>query len=269
MSRAKHHRARQADSTAGGHPNPPLAFVGVSLLVTLMAAVLIWHGTIASATSSSQTGKNNARNIWCGSAGQPACPTVDPGWVPLRSEAPGDVLAVLTHNKMFLTVESRYGQVGSDLPVLVHPFNPQNLGSDYYRDDHWILPVRDAQGLECGLLDFVYDRAHQAIRPSSFIMLQKRDPRYGRAFPYVSSSGAQAALNNARHMGLLSATAPELSFFPLAADYWGPEATRHWTGGGASPMDPMWLLQGADGHTYFVGSDLHVQTQNNLPLATA
>ena len=75
-----------------------------------------------------------------------------------------------------------------------------------------------------------------------------------------------AACRRSGSLGAKAGTQPDLVFFPLADDVTGPQATRSWTGGGDSPLDPMWRVIGADGATYFVGQDQHVYNLASLPI---
>ncbi len=43
-------------------------------------------------------------------------------------------------------------------------------------------------------------------------------------------------------------------------------AVHKWAGGGNSAMDPMWHIVGSDRLDYFVGADLNVHVQNDLPI---
>src|SRR5579859_4721634 len=171
--------------------------------------------------------------------------------------------------RVFTGIETRYGAMAFDLPVLVHPFHPgmPSAGSDYFQDDHWVVSVRNRSGQECGLFDFVYDRAQHRIRFASYGVLTPGDPRYGHAFPYVSVVKALTRVQTERHLTMQAGATPQLVFFPLANDRRGPESPHPWTGGGTSPMDPMWLIVGTGGNSYFVGSDLHTHTQVELPIA--
>jgi len=63
---------------------------------------------------------------------------------------------------------------------------------------------------------------------------------------------------------------PELVFFPIDPQWRDPNSPKHgWSGGGDSPMDPMWHLVGVDGRDYFVGVDMRVYDAASLPLAPA
>lgn len=169
---------------------------------------------------------------------------------------------------MFKAIENRHGQLALDVPMVVHPFGVQpGVGSDYFQDDHWVVAARSTTGQECGIFDFVYDRIHQRIRFATYDVLTSQDPRYGHAFPFISAATAQAQVAQQRHASIMAGAAPTLIFFPLAAGWIGPEAPHHWTGSGTSPVDPLWLIPGADGHAYFVGGNLHTYTVGDLPIA--
>lgn len=250
------------------------AFIGGLLVAVLLAGLLIWHsGSAGSTNAASGTGPSIAQAAhpkgWCGLPGQPVCPTGDPDWIPLSSTSLGDIVAAMKKASVFTGIESRYGGVAFDLPVLVHPYHPANptAGSDYYVDDHLVVSVRDNAGQEMGIFDFVYDRAHQRIRFASYGVLMPRDPRYGHAFPLVASGAAINRVQTTRHVAMLAGATPQLVFFPLASDRQGPESPHPWIGGGTSPMDPLWLVVGTDGHNYFVGSSLQTYTQGDLPIA--
>ena len=255
-------------SIASRHQTPPIVFVGMSFVIVLMFALLARHSGAAVASAHSTTA-GDGRHIWCGLAGQPACPTADPGWVSVSSSMPAAALTAISSHKMFSAFESRFGHFSPDLPVLVHPYGVYGPASDYYLDDHWVVAVRNSAGQECGIFDFVYDRAHQRLRFSSFDVLTSQDPRFGKAFPYISSNVAQSRLLSQLHEATLVGVAPALIFFPIATGWIGPQASHTWTLGGDSPVNPVWLLTGADGHTYFIGSDLRVHAQGELPIAPA
>lgn len=245
------------------------AYAAVFVVIALAVALFVTHASSPTpASGNGLASTQSSRHFWCGLQGEPACPTADPHWVAVPSGLPGDVAAVIAHHPMFAAIEKQYGSLSLDLPALVHPFGVHaGEGSDYYLDDHWVVSARNDAGQECGIFDFVYDSAHGQIRFSSFAVLHPQDPRYGRAFPYVSLSTAQDAIRREHNVGVSTSVQPVLIFFPLAPGWMGPGAQHHWSAGGTSPMDPMWLLEGVDGHYYLVGSDSHAHTAEELPIA--
>ena len=203
----------------------------------------------------------------CGNTGQAPCAPIDPAWFPLASESPAIVATAIAHSENFLSMQGQFGYVSLDKPALVHSF-AAHTGNSYYDDDHWVVSVRNASGLRCGIFDFVYDRTQQRLRFSSYGVITSLDPHSKQAFPYISASLAITQLQNQRKLGVMSGTQPELIFFPIDPSF--PVLTspiHNWAGGGNSAMNPMWLIVGTDGQQYFVGTDLAVHVQKDLPIA--
>ena len=209
---------------------------------------------------------NHAKGA-CGNAGQAACPAVDPGWFSISTESPTVVATAITKSRDYAGIASHYGCAALDIPVLVHAYNV-HTGNSYYDDDHWVVSVRDATGMRCGIFDFVYDRASQRMRFASYGVLTAQDPHSALAFPYIAASVAIAQLQSQRNLGVMAGTQPELMFFPIDPNYPNLTSPVHkWAGGGNSAMNAMWHIVGADGHDYYVGTDLHVYVPHELPIA--
>ena len=251
-----------------------IGIVGV-LVLGLALMTIIGHGNNTAAASGGGPTSNTAPGYGslnhpkgpCGNAGQPACPAVDPGWFPVGAESPGAVVAAITGGSEFATIARQYGIASLDTPALVHAYGA-HTGMDYYDDDHWVVSVRDSTGMRCGLFDFVYDRVHQRMRFSSYGVLTAQDPHSRLAFPYVSSSSALTHLQSQRRLSVMAGARPELIFFPIDPSFPNLNSPVHkWAGGGNSAMDPMWHMVGADRHEYFVGGDLNVYAQPDLPIA--
>ena len=245
------------------------------LVFGLALMVIIGHeGSTASASGGGPTssvaagyGSLNHPKGACGNAGQAVCPAVDPGWIPVGSGSLDVVAAAIVGNGNVAAIVHQYGGVSLDTPALVHAYGA-HTGMDYYDDDHLVVSVRDSTGMRCGIIDFVYDRAHQRMRFSSFGVLTVQDPHARQAFPYVSSSVAIARLQGQRKLSVLTGTQPQLVFFPIDPSFPVLTSPVHkWAGGGNSAMNPMLYLVGSDGHDYFVGADLNVYNQHDLPIA--
>lgn len=203
----------------------------------------------------------------CGNSGQAACTAVDPAWVAVGSASPSSVAAAIMGSRDYAAISAQYGCGALDTPALVRAYGA-HTGVDYYDDDHWVVSVRDATGMRCGLFDFVYDRAHQRARFSSYGVLTPQDPHARQAFPYIASSAAQGKLQSQRKLSLRPGTQPELIFFPIDPSFPTLTSPVHkWAGGGNSAMNPMWHLVGTDGRDYFVGANLGLYTQQDLPIA--
>jgi hypothetical protein len=204
----------------------------------------------------------------CGLPGKPAC-LVDPQWFPITDASPSGAATAIRTSSAFAMMTQQYGGTVLDAPVLVQAYQA-HTGVEYYDDDHWVVSVRcTSAGRECGIFDFVYDRAHQRIRFSSFGVVTPTDPHASQAFPYISYSAAISQLQSDRSMGMQVGSQPTLIFFPIDPRWRIPNSpVSKWRGGGDSPMDPMWRLRGADGHDYFVGVDSHVYGGGELPIAS-
>jgi hypothetical protein len=164
-------------------------------------------------------------------------------------------------------MQVQFGYVGLDIPALIHSYGA-HTGNSYYDDDHWVVSVRNAMGMRCGIFDFVYDRAHQRMRFSSYGVITSLNPHATIAFPYTPSPVAVTKLGDQGRLSMKTGTQPELIFFPIDPNFPGLASPVHkWVSGGNSAMDPMWRIVGSDGQDYFVGADLIVHGQNELPIA--
>jgi len=203
----------------------------------------------------------------CGNSGQVACPAVNPNWFAVSPASSTAVAAAVASSKEYIALQGRFGYVAMDAPVLVHAYDA-HTGNDYYDDDHWVVSVKDASGLHCGIFDFVYDRTHARMRFSSYGVVTPEDIHAHQAFPYVAASVALAQLQHLRGLNAMAGTHPDLIFFPIDPSFPYLSSPVHkWSGGGNSAMSPMWHITGSDGHNYFIGTDLQVYVQAQLPVA--
>jgi hypothetical protein len=248
----------------------------VSMILGLTLIFIIGHsGSIASASgggshAATYSGYGSLNHVkgWCGNnSSQPACPTSDPGWFSVASASPTVVATAIAGSEMFASMQSRYGYKTLDAPVLIHAY-AAHTGIAYYDDDHWVASVRNAAGKESGIFDFLYDRVNQRLSFSTFGLITPQDPHSRQVFPYTSLSVAIAKLQSQLGLSVKTGTQPALIFFPIDPNFPILSSPVHnWAGGGNSPMNPMWHIIGSDGHDYFVGTDLHVYTQKDLPIA--
>jgi hypothetical protein len=247
--------------------------LGMSILVGLVLMVMLGHGGSTAAASGGGPGvpggygSLNHPKGPCGNAGQSSCGAPNPDWFAIGSETPSAAAAAIAGSKDFLGIAAQHGCSQLDAPAMVYSYGA-HTGMDYYDDDHWVVSVHDSTGMRCGLADFVYDRAHKLMRFSSFGVLTPEDPHSRQAFPYVSLSVAVAQLQSQHKLAPLSRTVMKLVFFPIDPSFPYLNSPVHkWAGGGNSAMNPLWHVVGADGHDYFLGEDLHVYTQTDLPIA--
>jgi len=248
-------------------------FVLGLLLISLM--IIIGHGSSTADASGKGTtsgiapgyGSLNHPKGTCGNADQAPCPAVDPGWFSVGAESPTAVASAITSSREFIALASQYGVTSLDMPALVHAYGAYT-GIDYYDDDHWVVSARNSMGMRCGLFDFVYDRVHSRMRFSSYGVLTALDPHARQSFPYVSSSVALSHLQSQGRLDVLAGTRPELIFFPIDPSFpYLTSSVHKWAGGGNSAMNPIWLMVGSDRHDYFLGANLNIYGQSDLPIA--
>jgi len=241
--------------------------VGLVLFLCFTIVVVIGQGnkTVGASGGGSGSSVGTVKGR-CGNPGQPSCP-VDPGWFPITSDSPAVITAALAHSRDVVMMRAQYGYTLFDAPILVHHYGP-HTGMDYFDDDHWVVSVRNTLGQGCGIFDFVYDRTNHRIRFSSFGVITSTDPHTHQAFPYIASSVAVIKLQQQLKRSVMAGVQPELIFFPIDPNWRNLRSpVSKWSGGGQSPMDPMWHLMGTDGRDYFVGEDLRVYTLPDLPFA--
>lgn len=268
-----HHRTSRAKistlATTIGIAFATVLILGLALMLTIRHNNSTAVASGGGPASNSYTGYGSLHHAKgpCGNTGQAPCAPADPGWFAIASASPADVSTAIVHSGNFLSMQGQFGYISLDTPTLVHAFDA-HTGNSYYDDDHWVVSVRNTSGLRCGIFDFVYDRTQQRLRFSSYGVITSLDAHSKQAFPYISSSVAIAQLQNQRKLGVMSGTQPELIFFPIDPSF--PVLTspiHNWAGGGNSAMNPMWLIVGTDAQNYFVGTDLAVHLQKDLPIA--
>ena len=185
--------------------------------------------------------------------------------IAVPDDSPQAVKALLAAQPLYVTGLNATPIPGD--PVLAHPIRI-GAASDVNACPHWLLPDYDAAGHLVALSDYVYDYPQRRARFSITGRVFPDEPRYSNPYPYLSSEQAMALLKNARGVATLQQPAPELVFLPInigVPEQPGP--AWNWRGGGAAPSDPIWLLAGADGRDYLIGTDRRVYTLHDIPLS--
>ncbi len=221
--KARLQASRQPD-THGSHSGSGsiiATIAGVALALLVVAGFvligIIGHGkgTATASGGGSGTvpvgyGSLNHPKGPCGNAGQAACTAAQPNWFSTSSASAAAVAAAIAGSSDYLSMQAQYGYVTLDTPALVHAY-AAHTGIAYYDSDHWVVSVRNAAGMRCGLFDFVYDAAHQRLRFSSYGVITAADPHAQQAFLTVSGhSGAEQRAQAGRQNG----NAAGINLFP-------------------------------------------------------
>lgn len=248
---------------------------GACVMTMLALAFAFSRSPITSASgdpSGTPTTQTNVPDIskaqhTCGFPGLPACPESQIQWIPLASQASGDVMAAAKTSRLFgINADGR-----GDTPSLSHLGTPQLVralapaGAPVV-PDYFDLPILDANGTIIGVVLCELNPSHSAIAVAAIV--QYGTPHSSGSIAEVSMQ--QAVLNVAAQHGvaLLSGAQPRLVYFPF--DFGAQETGKlTWVAGGESPDNPVWDVPGADGKDHIVGSDGHVYYSNELPIMAA
>lgn len=187
-------------------------------------------------------------------------------WIPLRSNAPADILAAARQSSLFQQNLAGSGDHVSDLsrlgqPALVLAMQPPGAAVGQY-PDFYVVPILDTSGQATDAAELALNPSHTAIQVIAIVTYSQPHPH--GVIARMTSSTALAAIS-ARHVALASGASPRLVYFP--ADATAQETGQvTWTGGGEYPADPIWLVPGADGSDHVVGVDGRVYSPAQLPM---
>jgi hypothetical protein len=231
---------------------------GNAAYVLLGLAVLVTLATLAAVASRAPAQAADSASA------QPAASS--PHWITLRSQAPADILAAVRQSALFTVDRSGTGDYLKDVSHLSAPqlvtelrLTPTSPGVDSY-----VVPIRDRAGTTMGVAVAWLNPAHSAVYVGYIRSYDTPQPAWPGALPRADQ--AQAAVGAQRHTSLRAHAQAQLVYFPF--DFAGQQAGRvHWNAGGQGPDTPVWLVPGADGQNYIVGTDGHAYTIDELPLA--
>lgn len=245
QERKKHRTTRTTKLLLGN-----LAYVFLGCAVLFAVAVIVVAGQHVPPSTTSNN--NNST--------QP-----DDGWIPLTSKAPGAIIAAARKSALFNVDRSGDGDYLKDIthletPVLVHAL--QVTGS-VPMPDYYIIPIDDRSGMIVGAAELELNATYTAVQVSSIVTYTT--PRPHGHFAQMPQTTAQANVAAQRHTAIRHGAQPQLVYFPVDANAQQTGAIT-WKAGGESPADPIWLIPGADGQDYIVGTDGRARTPNQLPI---
>ena len=221
-----------------------LAVAGIALAVSLAAT--LHSAPVTSAAPSS------------------ADATVSSGdWIPLRSQAPSDVLAAMQQSPMLDPANGQtldLSRLGT--PLLVHGLAARD-GSAL--PDTYVVPALDRSGHAAGAVEAELNASGTALQVDGIVTFAKAQPA---AITRLSATAAAERVSQRRHVALRAGEAPQLVYFPVDSEAQTLGKLK-WSAGGEYPADPIWRVPGADGQDYFVGTNGAVYTLAQLPRAAS
>jgi hypothetical protein len=194
------------------------------------------------------------------------------GWIPLRSQAPADILAAARSGALLHDSQAGDGDGPHDLthlgtPILVRALVPVGITTSQ-APDFYVVPILNAAGATTDAVELALNPARTAVQEIAIITYSA--PRANGAIAQARQDQAVQIVAKERHVALQSGGQPYLIYFMVAApDPSIPGDPPLWSGGGALPADPIWLIPATDGQSYLAGDDGAVYAESQLPFAAA
>lgn len=240
-------RKRVAKSLIGN-----LAYLLLAVAVVFFAVVII----LATRHGPSSTPESDAAAQATSDAGN--------GWITITSDSPEAIIAA-AHKTTLFNVNRSNGGDYLDISHLEAPVYVQALhtAGSISSPDYYIIPVDDTTGAMVGAAELALNPTHTAIQLTSIITYSS--PRPHSQLSLVEQSTALANLSTQKRISLRTGAQPQLIYVPI--DSTALETGEiTWDGGGLFPADPIWLIPGADGKDYVVGSDGHAYDMSSIPI---
>lgn len=238
------------------------ALAGNIAYVVLGGAVLLFAVALVVATQHIPSGTAEGSDAATQVA---ATANAGSGWITLSSNSSSGVIEAARKTTLFTVNRSSGGDYLSDLshlelPVFVRAIHP---AGSVVLPDYYIIPIDDASGQMVGAAELALNPTHTAVQLTAIITYTTPRPhgeitRGGKAL-------ALSALASQRHVAMRRGAHPRLVYLPIDASALQTGQIT-WNGGGQYPADPVWLISGADGHDYVVGSDGHAYAMSDLPV---
>jgi hypothetical protein len=247
---------------AAGSRKARLAGNAVFLLLALaMAGVL---GSVAYITTSTSAVS------MAGAADQsPLPPSVsgDP-WIPLHSQAPGDIIAAARQSPLFQESRAGSGDHAHDLsrlgrPVFVRALRPTGESAAEVAD-FYVVPILNQAGAATDAAELALNPSHTAVQVIAIVTYTV--PRADGSATVLRPDQAIHAIASQLQEAAQAISQPYLVYFPLDPAWQASQNSRPaWTAGGTVPADPLWLVTGTDGKQYLVGNDGRLYSVSQLP----
>ncbi|GEM_PF-1110153 len=265
ISPLRHRRYGPQRGVAGGQQ---AGMIGNAVFLLLALAVLAVLMSVAYTTTTS------AALPLAGAAAkqstQSPSTTGDP-WIPLHSQAPGDILAAARQSALFQESRSGTGDQVHDLsrlgrPVLVSALRPAGVSAAEV-PDFYIVPILNQAGATTDAAELALNPAHTAVQVIAIVTYTV--PRTGGSVALLSADQATRTVASQYPEAAQPIRQPYLVYFPLdpawQASQNGQNGQHVWLAGGALPADPVWLVTAAKGKQYLAGDDGKTYDLSQLP----
>jgi hypothetical protein len=235
-------------------------------LLMAVAVVSVWAAVTAACSGLSTSAVAGASG---GSTSVSQAQASGDVWIPLRSQAPADIIAAARQSALFREPRSDAGDHVRDLsrlgsPVLVRALRPAGVSADQV-PDFYVVPILNASGTTTDAAELALNPSHSAVQVIAIVTYTT--PRAHAAVAWLAPNDAGRAVANLRHAAMPAGAQPYLVYFPMdplaPTDQTGQPA---WKAGGALPADPLWLVPAADGQAFLAGNDGQTYTISQLPL---
>lgn len=194
------------------------------------------------------------------------------GWIPLRSQSAADILAAarsgaLLHDSQAGDGDGPHNLTRLGTPVLVRALRPAGVSASQ-TPDFYVVPILNTAGAATDAVELALNPARTAVQEIAIITYSA--PRANGAIAVLRQEQAVQLVAKQRHVAEQSGIQPYLIYFTVASP--DPSSLNDpplWSGGGALPADPIWLIPAADGQSYIAGNNGAVYIESQLPFATA
>lgn len=238
---------------------------GIFLLLALAAVCLLASvAYVISSSSATPLASAGAQNT----AGAAAPAAGGDGWIPLRSQAPADIIAAARQSALFDESRADNGDHVRDLsrlgnPVLVQALRPTGLTATQV-PDFYIIPILGSAGATTDAAELALNPAHTAVQVIAIVTYAA--PRAGGSIARLHADQAIHAVASQRQLPAQAIGQPKLVYFPLDPQSQASANGRPvWMAGGALPADPIWLLPASGGRQFVVGDDERSYATSQLP----
>lgn len=187
--------------------------VGYAAYMLLGLAVIALVAGIASCASSI----SSAPGAGAGSEVAATAPLNGDAWIPLRSQAPADILAAARSGPLFRESDAGGGDGAPDLSRLGSPVFVQALRSvgatPDQMPDFYVVPILNDEGATTDAAELALNPSHTAVQENAIVTYAA--PRAGGTIPLLTADQAVQTVVGQRHEAAQAMGHPYLAYFTL------------------------------------------------------